>query len=99
MCGGLWFVSSVKQANCENYESVGYSNGFLNKVPDLDIYSNKLCITCYKAIQLNKIPNLAFSNGLKYPLIADKLKNLTSFEAWLVAGRHIFQSIWSVYRF
>ncbi|GFT15661.1 uncharacterized protein TNCV_4985841 [Trichonephila clavipes] len=61
VCDRLWFERDLKKVKHRNIS-------FLQtKFPDENVTEFRLCSTCSKSIDANKIPTLSHSNGFRYP--------------------------------
>jgi len=96
-CGGLWFRSSVTKVNFEELKEKGCPDNFLKQVLTAPMGTvHWLCSTCKKSIVISKVPRLNLSNGLRFPVIPDCLKDLTTLEERLCAMRLPFLQIRSL---
>jgi len=57
--------------------------------------SAKFCRTCASYIEKSKIPRVALSYGLDFPLVKPEISKLNRIEGRLLAPRYVFQSVWT----
>jgi hypothetical protein len=97
-CGGLFFKKSCKHVTITSLENSGVSQEVITMAFSVDgnCTAGYVCVTCHGHLKKNKIPRLCLQNGLAFPPIPTQISNLTRLEERLIAGRHVFQTIWTV---
>ncbi|GFU18529.1 uncharacterized protein TNCV_4175361 [Trichonephila clavipes] len=87
VCDRLWFERDLKKAKHCNIS-------FLQtKFPDENVTEFRLCSTCSKSIDANKIPTLSRSNGFRYPPKPSGLPLLDPISIRLISPRLPFMQI------
>jgi hypothetical protein len=69
------------------------SSIFFLKKKFFDSDCNWICKVCLRQIDENKVPSIALSNHLDFPVIDEKIKNLTELEERLCSPRVAFLKI------
>ncbi|KAK3909205.1 UPF0294 protein VP2298 [Frankliniella fusca] len=97
-CGKMYRISQLKTLNKSNLRKRKITNHFLNKVFWVEKKDEaKFCFSCAKDIEtLFRVPKMALSNGLDFPVVDDDIKKLNRIEERLLAPRHVFQTLWTV---
>ena len=92
-CGSLEFFESV-EIFFENNNLNGFeSKVFCLKKKYFDNDYHWICKVCTSQIRENKIPKMALSNSLDFPVIDENIKNLTELEERLCSPRVAFLKI------
>ncbi|GFV67106.1 uncharacterized protein TNCV_819151 [Trichonephila clavipes] len=87
VCDRLWFERELKKVKHRNIS-------FLQtKFPDENVTEFRLCSTCSKSIDANKIPTLSRSNGFRYPPKPSGLPLLDPISIRLISPRLPFMQI------
>ncbi|GFX57900.1 uncharacterized protein TNCV_3068671 [Trichonephila clavipes] len=87
VCDRLWFERDLKKVKHRNIS-------FLQtKFPDENVTEFRLCSTCSKSIDANKIPTLSRSNGFRYPPKPRGLPLLDPISIRLISPRLQFMQI------
>lgn len=91
-CETLWFSHSVVNLSNSKGHSKLTDNIFQEKIIN-DKTTSKICRTCDKNIKNGKIPQLATSNGLKFPFVPKCVTTLSDVEAVMVSPLVAFKQI------
>lgn len=92
-CGLLEFQDSVEIFFENNTITELDEKVFCLKTKYFDNDYNWICKVCTKQIQDKKIPKIALSNSLDFPIIDENIKNLTELEERLCSPRVAFLKI------
>ncbi|GFY18044.1 uncharacterized protein TNCV_3385351 [Trichonephila clavipes] len=87
VCDRLWFERDLKKVKHRNISFL------LTKFPDENVTEFRLCSTCSKPIDANKIPTLSRSNGFRYPPKPSGLPLLDPSNIRLISPRLPFMQI------
>ncbi|GFT83702.1 uncharacterized protein TNCV_2826201 [Trichonephila clavipes] len=87
VCDRLWFERDLKKVKHRN------SSFLQTKLPDENVTEFRLCSTCSKSIDANKIPTLSRSNGFRYPPKPSGLPLLDPISIRLISPRLPFMPI------
>ncbi|OBZ80800.1 hypothetical protein A0J61_11151 [Choanephora cucurbitarum] len=98
-CGGLWFPGQTKTVTKAFLLSREATEEFIERVFNVETTDQleEFCDNCSLFVKKKKVPRLCLSNGLKLPEISEEIKRLNRIEERLVAARHVYQSIYTVF--
>ncbi|GBP21987.1 hypothetical protein EVAR_18628_1 [Eumeta japonica] len=86
VCDRLWFERDLKKVK---YRNISFLQ---TKFPDENVTEFRLCSTCSKSIDANKIPTLSRSNGFRYPPKPSGLPLLDPISIRLISPRTVAKS-------